>query len=602
MKTFFVIAILFVFLSNSISFAQTDCYIPPTIWYRVINQPVYKWYWDGQLNGAAFDGYDHILSTTEKQNIVRNAIVWAVSVWKNAVNTNGMVIEDMSETSSGNANFHFTFTSLNNQAGSTPTANEIQLANNLDIKWTDIYSYALAGNAIDIRTIILHELGHIFLGGGHGPDDGTSLMWDDYPGPFRNITHCDKQVLLNLYPRFNITVDNNFTDNTSNNTHGKVGISGYSINPTAPIIIKKAPGQSVTLTAVSPQPDYQNYQRIWHAGSVNTSDWKKDQARLFTNQSYTFPVSNSDNNTTYQAQLRKICSVNFQNSFVGVGNGGVINVNYTQYNSPTSPFSVIELNPINALPANGQITNGIVYNFSKWSDGNTAANRTFNPSANATYTAQYIGKPSTYDLATGWSLNLHHSTTVGEPIVLYWNEHPNTYVTKYQIWKKEKHNGVTSDPILMGTVNRGTTSYVDDDFVYSLLKNDYWIYYAVVPYYSLENTYSNLSWMPVTAEINNKAMDSTYAVTSTVLENSLSNFPNPFNPNTNIKYSIKESGQIYIKVFDLLGQQIAELVNEEKDAGSYSVSFDAARLPSGIYLYTINSKNFTQTRKMLLMK
>lgn len=149
------------------------------------------------------------------------------------------------------------------------------------------------------------------------------------------------------------------------------------------------------------------------------------------------------------------------------------------------------------------------------------ANRTFNPSANATYTAQYIGKPSTYDLATGWSLNLHHSTTVGEPIVLYWNEHPNTYVTKYQIWKKEKHNGVTSDPILMGTINRGTTSYVDDDFVYSLLKNDYWIYYAVVPYYSLENTYSNLSWMPVTAEINNKAMDSTYAVTSTVLENSL---------------------------------------------------------------------------------
>lgn len=65
------------------------------------------------------------ISTTEKQNIVRNAIVWAVHVWKNAVNTNGMVIEDMSETSSGNANFHFTFTSLNNQAGSTPTANEI---------------------------------------------------------------------------------------------------------------------------------------------------------------------------------------------------------------------------------------------------------------------------------------------------------------------------------------------------------------------------------------------------------------------------------------------------------------------------------------------
>ena len=260
MKTFFVIAILFVFLSNSNSFAQTNCYTPPTIWYRVINQPVYRWYWDGQLNGAAFDGYDYILSTAEKQTIVRTAIVWAVNVWKNAVNTNGIVIEDMSETTSGNANFHFTFIGLTDQAGYTPNASEVQLASN--VIWTDVYSYAYAGNAVDIRTVILHEIGHLFLGAGHGPDDGTSLMWDNYPGPFRSITSCDRQALLNLYPRFNITVDNNFTDNTGNNTHGKVGISGYSENPTAPITIKKAPGQSVTLTAISPQTDNQNYQRI----------------------------------------------------------------------------------------------------------------------------------------------------------------------------------------------------------------------------------------------------------------------------------------------------------------------------------------------------
>lgn len=86
------------------------------------------------------------------------------------------------------------------------------------------------------------------------------------------------------------------------------------------------------------------------------------------------------------------------------------------------------------------------------------------------------------------------------------------------------------------------------------------------------------------------------------LENSLSNFPNPFNPSTNISYSIKESGRVNIKVFDLIGQEIVELVNEEKEAGYYSVSFDASRLPSGIYIYTINASNFVQTRKMLLMK
>ena len=68
-------------------------------------------------------------------------------------------------------------------------------------------------------------------------------------------------------------------------------------------------------------------------------------------------------------------------------------------------------------------------------------------------------------------------------------------------------------PILIATVNRGITSYVDNDFVYSLLKDKYWIYYTVVPYYSLENTYGVTSWMPVTAEILPKASDSTFTLT-----------------------------------------------------------------------------------------
>lgn len=80
------------------------------------------------------------------------------------------------------------------------------------------------------------------------------------------------------------------------------------------------------------------------------------------------------------------------------------------------------------------------------------------------------------------------------------------------------------------------------------------------------------------------------------------NYPNPFNPITTINFSIKESGLVNIKVFDLLGQQIAELVNEEKEAGSYSVYFNASYLPSGVYIYSISSKNYNQTRKMLLMK
>lgn len=80
------------------------------------------------------------------------------------------------------------------------------------------------------------------------------------------------------------------------------------------------------------------------------------------------------------------------------------------------------------------------------------------------------------------------------------------------------------------------------------------------------------------------------------------NYPNPFNPTTKINYSIKEKGNVELKIFDLLGSEIATLVNEEKAPGNYEVFFDASNLSSGVYLYTIKSGSFVQTRKMLLMK
>jgi hypothetical protein len=80
------------------------------------------------------------------------------------------------------------------------------------------------------------------------------------------------------------------------------------------------------------------------------------------------------------------------------------------------------------------------------------------------------------------------------------------------------------------------------------------------------------------------------------------NYPNPFNPSTKINYSIKEKSNVELKIFDLLGGEVATLVNEEKSPGNYEVFFDASKLSSGVYLYTIKSGSFVQTRKMLLMK
>jgi hypothetical protein len=80
------------------------------------------------------------------------------------------------------------------------------------------------------------------------------------------------------------------------------------------------------------------------------------------------------------------------------------------------------------------------------------------------------------------------------------------------------------------------------------------------------------------------------------------NFPNPFNPSTTINYQIPSSGQVNLQVFDVLGREIETLVNGVKQAGSYSITFNAQNLPSGVYVYRIRGNDFIQSKKMLLIK
>lgn len=80
------------------------------------------------------------------------------------------------------------------------------------------------------------------------------------------------------------------------------------------------------------------------------------------------------------------------------------------------------------------------------------------------------------------------------------------------------------------------------------------------------------------------------------------NYPNPFNPTTTIKFSLPEAANVRIKVFNLLGEEVQTIIDEHKEAGTYSVNFEAKDLNSGIYLYRIDTGNQVQTRKMTLLK
>ena len=100
----------------------------------------------------------------------------------------------------------------------------------------------------------------------------------------------------------------------------------------------------------------------------------------------------------------------------------------------------------------------------------------------------------------------------------------------------------------------------------------------------------------VTAVENNESVPTGYSLEQ--------NFPNPFNPSTNIRYQIPVGSHVSLKVFDILGKEVATLVDEFKSAGSYNSTFSIQnyQLPSGVYFYRLNTDNFTATKKFVLMK
>ncbi len=82
----------------------------------------------------------------------------------------------------------------------------------------------------------------------------------------------------------------------------------------------------------------------------------------------------------------------------------------------------------------------------------------------------------------------------------------------------------------------------------------------------------------------------------------LPNYPNPFNPTTNISYQIKDNGLVTLKIYDILGKEVATLVNEVQSAGIFNVQWNASTFSSGTYFYKLTAGNFIETKRMLLIK
>lgn len=170
---------------------------------------------------------------------------------------------------------------------------------------------------------------------------------------------------------------------------------------------------------------------------------------------------------------------------------------------------------------------------------------------------------------------------------------------------------------MLTTINaNGSSTYTYTDYDYLIWSGDNKIllFYDVRAYYSPSSAYADVNFGAVyglyysiiasdniVQNISNGEIPTDYSIT---------NYPNPFNPTTTINYQLPRNGFVTIKVYDLLGKEVAKLVNENKSAGYYKVDFNASKLTSGIYICTITANNpssgsgrgFIQSKKMLLVK
>ncbi|MGD8782242.1 MAG: FlgD immunoglobulin-like domain containing protein [Ignavibacteria bacterium] len=391
-----------------------------------------------------------------------------------------------------------------------------------------------------------------------------------------------------------------------NNFSGGQVYSSTSGNKTAPYNIYPDAGQSLTLGAIENQTDENGYIRIWNDTEApdNKSIWQRrkgtDIYDRSDDQNYTFVTSLDDDNSTYIANLRKKCDITLQNSF----SGGVITVNGTERSSPYTEEDVIELNDVEVSVSSTTTVNYIDYTFQNWSDGSTTysgRSQTFNPSAHTTYTANYIGT------VNNSYRNMRDTGILWDFIVIEWDEHPNTDVTHYKVYRRVKHDGVMGDEVLVATKPRGSTSYTDSYYVKAKTYVDL-VQYDVRGYYSPDGTYPDADYFAVYGEpCLPKENDTTAVENEIVNEFALANYPNPFNPSTNINFSIPKAQNVKLLIYNILGEKVKELVNSNMEAGSYTVQWNGdnqsgRKVNSGVYFSVLQTQEKRIVKKMILSK
>ncbi len=165
-----------------------------------------------------------------------------------------------------------------------------------------------------------------------------------------------------------------------------------------------------------------------------------------------------------------------------------------------------------------------------------------------------------------------------------------TYNSYDSLFITDPNDPNVDDPVLIPAYNSQTIAAGDSVIQYIAVAYGSDKSAMLASLQQAQDKYNELT--PVKSEYNNIPLDF-------ILEQ---NYPNPFNPSTKINFSIPKSDFVTLKVYNMLGQEVATLVNRQMSAGKYSVEFNASNLTSGVYLYKITTNDFTLSKKMMLLK
>ncbi len=182
-------------------------------------------------------------------------------------------------------------------------------------------------------------------------------------------------------------------------------------------------------------------------------------------------------------------------------------------------------------------------------------------------------------------LSSFFADVVNNAVNLYWSTDTEINNLRFEVERKTEH----TDWITIASIDGKGNSNVKNDYFYTDLNNLYGTIYYRLKQVDLDGNFTYTNSISV-----NKSANYSYSLSQ--------NYPNPFNPVTNINYTVAKDGLVKIKVYDVLGNEVCELLNQIKAAGSYTLQFNASNLPSGVYFYKLETDNFIDTKKMLLIK